>query len=76
MTVPQITDYKLIIPTEEDFKKLLTAKLSYEAAQKTPNRDIWNKAHFNETPWGISYNVPILKFKEKARYLYKSTILL
>ena len=69
MAVPQITDYKLIIPTEEDFKKLLTAKLSYEAAQKTPNRDIWNKAHFNETPWGISYNVSIGKYnKQVASY--------
>ena len=46
MTVPQITDYKLIIPTEEDFKKLLTAKLSYESAQKTPNRDRgWRNSH-------------------------------
>lgn len=57
MPIPQILDPKLVIPNSEDFKKILTAKLSYEAKQKTPERDSWNKAHFGDTPWGISYNV-------------------
>jgi len=69
MAVPQITDPKLVIPSREDFEKLLTAKLSYEAKQGTPDRDAWNKAHFNETPWGISYNVSIGKYnKSMASY--------
>jgi predicted nucleotidyltransferase len=62
MAAPVITDPKLVIPTREDFEKLLTAKLSYEAKYNTPERDTWNKAHFDSTPWGISYNV------SKARY--------
>jgi predicted nucleotidyltransferase len=53
---------KDIIPNAHDFEKLLTAKLSYEAAQKAPNKDAWNKKHFTETPWGIAYTV------SKARY--------
>ena len=57
MAAPVITDPKLVIPAREDFEKLLTAKLSYEAKYNTPERDTWNKAHFDSTPWGISYNV-------------------
>ena len=57
MAAPVITDPKLVIPTKEDFEKLLKAKLSYEAKQKTPEKDKWNKANFAETPWGISYTV-------------------
>jgi hypothetical protein len=57
MAAPVITDPKLVIPTREDFEKLLQAKLSYEAKQNTPERDTWNGSHFNYTPWGISYNV-------------------
>lgn len=69
MTAPVITDPRLVMPTKEDFEKLLTAKLSYEAKQKTPERDTWNKVHFNETPWGISYNVSIGKYsKSMASY--------
>ena len=69
MAAPVITDPKLIIPTENDFEKLLTAKLSYEAKQNTPERDTWNKKHFNDTPWGISYNVSIGKYnKSLAAY--------
>ena len=69
MAAPIITDANLVMPTQEDFKKLLTAKLSYEAKQNTPERDTWNKAHFNETPWGISYNVSIGKYnKSLATY--------
>ena len=62
MAAPVITDPKLIIPTAEDFEKLLTAKLSYEAKQNTPEKDTWNKAHFNETPWGIAYNCSKAKY--------------
>ena len=54
---PVIIDPRTIIPTTADFEKLLKAKLSYEAKQNTPERDNWNKKHFSETPWGISYNV-------------------
>lgn len=62
-------DPKDLLPTEEDFEKLLKAKLSYEAKQKTPERDAWNKAHFNETPWGIAYNCSKAKYdKSVASY--------
>lgn len=62
-------DPKDIFPTEEDFRKLLTAKLSYEAKQNTPERDQWNKKHFNETPWGIAYNCSKAKYdKSVASY--------
>lgn len=63
---PVITDPYAVVPSIEDFEKLLTAKLSYEAKQKTPERDAWNKAHFNETPWGISYNVSIGKYNKSV----------
>lgn len=66
MAAPIKTDPKLAIPTEKDFEKLLTAKLSYEAKQNTPERDSWNKAHFNETPWGISYNVSRSKYNKSV----------
>lgn len=56
-TPPVIIDPRTIIPTAADFEKLLKAKLSYEAKQNTPERDSWNKKHFDDTPWGISYNV-------------------
>jgi len=69
MAAPVITDPKLVIPTQEDIEKLLTAKLSYEAKQNTPERDTWNKAHFNETPWGIAYNCSKAKYdKSVASY--------
>ena len=69
MPAPVITDPKLVMPTEEDFKKILKSKILYEAAQKLPTKDSWNKANFNETPWGISYNVSIGKYnKSLASY--------
>ena len=64
MAAPVITDPYAVIPSKEDFEKLLKAKLSYEAKQNTPERDAWNKKHFNETPWGISYNVSIGKYNK------------
>ncbi len=66
MAAPVISDPKLVIPTKQDFEKLLTAKLSYEAKQKTPERDTWNKAHFNETPWGIAYNCSKAKYEKSV----------
>jgi rRNA-processing protein FCF1 len=69
MAVPVISDPNLVIPTKEDFEKILRAKLSYEAKQNTPERDTWNKAHFNETPWGIAYNCSKAKYdKSVASY--------
>jgi hypothetical protein len=65
---PIITDPYAVVPSVEDFEKLLTAKLSYEAKQKTPDRDAWNKSHFNETPWGISYNVSIGKYNKSVSH--------
>jgi predicted nucleotidyltransferase len=66
MAAPVITDPKLVIPTREDFEKLLTAKLSYEAKYNTSERDTWNKAHFDSTPWGISYNVSKARYEKSA----------
>ena len=66
---PVIIDPKTIIPTAEDFKELLQAKLSYEAKQNTPERDAWNKKNFTKTPWGISYGVSKAKHdKSVANY--------
>jgi predicted nucleotidyltransferase len=69
MAVPQITNYQQIIPTAEDFEKILKAKILYEAAQKTPTKDTWNKTNFNLTPWGIAYNCSKAKYdKSVASY--------
>ena len=69
MAAPVITSHILVIPTRTDFEKLLTAKLSFEAKQNTPEKDAWNKAHFNETPWGIAYNCSKAKYdKSVASY--------
>jgi hypothetical protein len=68
---PVIIDPKTIIPTAADFEELLQAKLSYEAKQKTPERDTWNKANFAKTPWGISYNVSKAKH-DKSVASYKN----
>jgi predicted nucleotidyltransferase len=66
MAAPVITDPKLVIPTREDFEKLLKAKFSYEAKQNTPEKDTWNKdrAHWHYVPWGIAYKVSIGKYKK------------
>lgn len=71
MAAPIIIDPNSIIPTAQDFEKLLKAKLSYEAKQNTPERDAWNKAHFGETPWGISYNVSKAKYDKSASFKKK-----
>jgi predicted nucleotidyltransferase len=44
-----------IIPTMADAAKIYTSMLHYEAAQKTPEKDSWNKSHFRDTPWGIAF---------------------
>ena len=69
MAAPIITNPNLVIPTQVDFEKLLTAKLSYEAKQGTPEEKSWNSSHFNETPWGIAWNVSIAQYK-KAQASY------
>lgn len=66
MAAPQITDVKQIIPTAEDFEKILKAKILYEAAQKIPTKDTWNKANFNLTPWGIAYNCSKAKYEKSV----------
>ena len=69
MAAPVIIDPNLVMPTKEDFEKLLQAKLSWEPKQNTPERDTWNSGHFNLTPWGISYNVSKASFeKQSASY--------
>lgn len=72
MAVLQITDPKSVLPDQRDFEKLLTAKLEYEAHYHTPDRDKWNKSHFNMTPWGIAYNVSIGKYN-KAMAAYRAS---
>jgi len=72
-TKPVITDPYAVVPSKEDFEKLLTAKLSYEAKQGTPERDDWNKKHFSETPWGIAYNVSIGKYNKAVSSYNKVT---
>lgn len=61
-----IVDPLTVLPTEEDVSKIYTAKVRYEAAQKLPDKDAWNKTHFNETPWGIAYNVSQKKYAGKV----------
>ena len=56
-TPPVIIDPKNIIPTAQDFEKILYAKLSYEAKKGTPQEKTWNDNNFKLTPWGIAYNV-------------------
>jgi predicted nucleotidyltransferase len=46
-----------VLPTKQDFEKILKAKIAYEPMQSTSERDEWNKKHFNYTPWGIAWKV-------------------
>lgn len=59
MAVSQIQSRTQVLPTKEDFKKLLDAKTNYEAHKTAADRDAWNKAHFKETPWGIAWKVSV-----------------
>lgn len=52
------------IPTADEIKKIVTAKVQYEEAQKTPEKDEWNKKHFNSTPWGIAYTCSKAKYEK------------
>jgi predicted nucleotidyltransferase len=71
MAAPVITDPKLVIPTKEDFEKLLTAKLSYEAKYNTPEWEAWKSTHWECLPWGISFEVSIGRYN-KSMGLYKT----
>ena len=71
MAAPQITDIKSIIPTIADFGKIYPSMLRYEEAQKKPDKDVWNKKHFNDTPWGIAYNVSKKKYSDSVAYAQK-----
>ena len=57
-----------LMPTVKDFEKILTAKLSYEKAQKKSpaQRDAWNKKNFTLTPWGISYSCSKSKYDKSV----------
>lgn len=59
-----------IMPTVEDFEKILSAKISYEAAQAKPmvERDAWNKKNFTQTPWGIAYVLSKSKYEKTIAY--------
>ena len=59
MAAPQIQTREQVIPTKDDFKKLLTAKTHYEEAQKGPDNKTWERKHFNETPWGIAWKTSV-----------------
>lgn len=56
-----------IIPTLQDVEKILKAKVLYEQAQKSPNKDSWNKNkdNFPFTPWGIAYKVSVGIYKKR-----------
>ena len=59
-----------IMPTVEDFEKILSAKISYEAAQAKPivERDAWNRKNFTQTPWGIAYVLSKSKYEKTIAY--------
>jgi predicted nucleotidyltransferase len=50
-------DSLALLPSKEEFEKIIKAKNAYEPMQSTPERDTWNKKHFNYTPWGIAWKV-------------------
>ena len=54
MSTP-IVPGEALIPTMADVSRIYTSMIHYEAAQKTPEKDAWNKAHFKDTPWGIAF---------------------
>lgn len=66
----QIYTAEELMPTIEDFEKILSAKLSYEAAQSKPeaDRDAWNKKNFTQTPWGIAYVLSKNKYEKSVAY--------
>lgn len=44
-----------VIPTMADVARIYNSMLQYESAQKTPEKDSWNKSNFKDTPWGIAF---------------------
>jgi predicted nucleotidyltransferase len=60
----QIYTQAELMPTTKDIEKILSAKLSYEAAQQKPDKDTWNKKNFMLTPWGISYTCSKAKYEK------------
>ena len=50
-------DETQIVPSKQDFEKIIKAKKAYEEAQTTPEKTEWNKKHFHYTPWGIAWKV-------------------
>ena len=66
----QIYTVNEVMPTVEDFEKILSAKISYEAAQAKPtaDRDAWNKKNFTLTPWGIAYVLSKSKYEKAIAY--------
>jgi len=60
--------YSIYIPTVEDVEKLLSAKLSYDAAiaKGQAHYHQWTYKNFNLTPWGIAFNISKSKFNKKA----------
>ena len=66
--MPHVYTEEELIPSVEDFEKILTAKLSYEAAQKKSVAEAvaWSKKNFALTPWGISYNCSKHKYEKSV----------
>lgn len=62
----QIYSKAELMPTEKDIEKIISAKLSYETAQKKPDKDAWNKRNFLLTPWGIAYVLSKKKHEQTA----------
>ena len=60
----KLYDIDEIMPTVDDITKIVKAKIAYEAAQGTAERDSWNKTNFTKTPWGISYMVCQAKYEK------------
>ena len=62
----QIYTQAELMPTAKDVEKILTAKLSYEAAQQKSDKDAWNKKNFTLTPWGIAYTCSKSKYEKSV----------
>jgi hypothetical protein len=72
--MPKIYTIADLMPSQEEFEKLLTAKISYEnaASKTTSERDAWNKKNFNMTPWGIGYSLSKKKHAISCNTAYAS----
>lgn len=70
--VPVFTAQELI-PTVEDFEKVISAKFSYNTAENkfkkgTAAMKTWESKHFMQCPWGVSYSACIAKYKKAVEY--------